>query len=315
MPKDLPPKMQTANKWHLPYNNKSPTWGIFCYNKFMRIFILILVLIVAALMQIRGYTITNSPLIEYINQNSPVIIAHRGAADVAPENTLAAFRRAVELGADGIELDVHLTLDGYLVVIHDYTINRTARMPNDDVLPAEINIADSTLYELRQFDFGIWFAPEFAGERIPILTEVLDAVPINTIVNIEIKAYKGQPFRAPAIALAQYLAGRENTDYIFVSSFNPMALNAFRRGARRTGAQIPTALIYGSNKEVPWYLHHGRGRILHNADILKPRAQDVRTERRPIIAWNVHDTDTVQKVMAAGAIGIITSNIGLINRN
>lgn len=97
--------------------------------------------------------------------NSPLIIAHRGASKQAPENTMSAFQRALELGADGIELDVHMSADGYLVVIHDETADRTS---NSNGL-----IKDKTLSELKSLDFGSWFSEDFKDEKIPELEEVL----------------------------------------------------------------------------------------------------------------------------------------------
>lgn len=93
------------------------------------------------------------------------IIAHRGASRVAPENTLAAFRAAARLGADGVELDVHASRDGALVVIHDHDVSRTT----GGVGEVWMLEADA----LRRLDAGRWFAAEFVGERVPWLDEVL----------------------------------------------------------------------------------------------------------------------------------------------
>jgi glycerophosphoryl diester phosphodiesterase len=105
------------------------------------------------------------------------VIAHRGASGTRPENTLVAFRRAVELGAHMIELDVQCTRDGAVVVIHDETLDRTT----DGAGP----LRNQTLAELAELDAGRWFDPAYAGERIPTLDAVLRAVPIA--VNVELK--------------------------------------------------------------------------------------------------------------------------------
>src|SRR5262245_679720 len=106
-----------------------------------------------------------------------LVIAHRGASGTCPENTLAAFRRAVEVGADMIELDVQLTRDDAVVVMHDWTLDRTT--------DGSGAVGERALDELRPLDAGRWFAPEFAGERVPTLAAVLDAVPIP--INVELK--------------------------------------------------------------------------------------------------------------------------------
>ena len=106
------------------------------------------------------------------------IIAHRGASKAAPQNTLAAFKKAKAMGAHGFENDVHLTKDGVIVVCHNPTIDATSNGTGA--------ICDMTLEELRQYDFGSYFSPEFAGEKIPTLKfyEVAQGL---EIVNVEIK--------------------------------------------------------------------------------------------------------------------------------
>jgi len=106
------------------------------------------------------------------------VIAHRGASGTAPENTLPAFRRAVEVGAHMIELDVQLTRDGQPVVIHDWTLDRTTS--------GRGAVRRRTLAEIAALDAGAWFGRVFAGTRVPTLDEVLAAVDIR--VNVELKA-------------------------------------------------------------------------------------------------------------------------------
>lgn len=108
------------------------------------------------------------------------IVAHRGASFCAPENTLSAFRRAIELGADGIETDVQVTADRKLVIHHNYSVDGTAN--------ATGKIADMTLEQLKTLDFGSHKGAEFAGERIATLDECLEVTRPLTLVNIELKA-------------------------------------------------------------------------------------------------------------------------------
>jgi glycerophosphoryl diester phosphodiesterase len=96
----------------------------------------------------------------------PVVIAHRGASRIAPENTMVAFRRALDLGADGIELDVHESRDGALVVIHDFVLARTTG--------AHGFVHDHDAGFIRRLDAGSWFDLTYARERVPLLREVLD---------------------------------------------------------------------------------------------------------------------------------------------
>ena len=111
----------------------------------------------------------------------PLIIAHRGASHLAPENTLTAFRLAKTLGADGFECDVQITRDRHLVVAHDYLTDLKTGVHG--------NIPDMDFDDLRQLDFGKWKSPEFAGEKIPTLEEVLEAAQDFRMVHIELKPY------------------------------------------------------------------------------------------------------------------------------
>jgi glycerophosphoryl diester phosphodiesterase len=110
----------------------------------------------------------------------PRIVAHRGASHDAPENTLPAFRRAWELGVECVELDVHLTRDGHVVVMHDAT---TKRIGGRDK-----RIDEQTLAELRELDVGGWKSPRYANERIPLLADVLATTPRGRTVFVEIKS-------------------------------------------------------------------------------------------------------------------------------
>ncbi len=109
------------------------------------------------------------------------IFAHRGYSAKYPENTLAAFRATAELPVEGVEFDVHLTADRQVVVIHDEKIDRTSNGTG--------YVKDLTLEQLRKYDFGSWFSEEFAGERIPTLSEVLDVFKdTDQRINIELKS-------------------------------------------------------------------------------------------------------------------------------
>ncbi len=156
----------------------------------------------------------------------PEVIAHRGFSLAAPENTLAAFRAAVEAGADRVEFDVLLTADGVPVVIHDRDLDRTTtgRGP----------VRGRTLAEVRALDAGRWFAPRFAGERVPTLDETLAACRGRIAVNVEIKgeavepgpAGEGEGVEAKVVGA---LRRHGMTAAAVVSSFEPLALERVRR--------------------------------------------------------------------------------------
>ncbi len=112
----------------------------------------------------------------------PLVLAHRGANKVAPQNTIPAFQKAIEFNADGLETDVHLSCDGHIVVCHNYTIDETSNGTGF--------IYEKTLSELKKLDFGSYFSDEFKGVPLPTLPELLDLTKSMKLINIEIKPPK-----------------------------------------------------------------------------------------------------------------------------
>ncbi|MCL2017539.1 MAG: glycerophosphodiester phosphodiesterase [Alphaproteobacteria bacterium] len=255
-----------------------------------------------------------------IKSKVPIIIAHRGASADAPENTLAAFKLAKRMGVDGIEIDVHLSASGDIVVIHDYELNRTARMPDGKPLKSRLNVEDLTLAELRKYDFGIWFSDKYSGEKIPTLEEVMDLIGSDILLNIEIKADRKKPFRKLSTAIANFLceySKKHSVNNVIVSSFNPLALNAFRSKARKLNLVIPTGLLYGYSPEVPWYLKRGQGRFIHNPDFMLSYCAGLQNKgdlssiglfkKRPVFVWTVDDVASATCLIQKNITGIITN--------
>src|ERR1035437_4069566 len=147
----------------------------------------------------------------------PILFAHRGASAFAPENTLASFKRALEDGAEAIELDVKLTSDGKVVVLHDQTVNRTTDGHGD--------VRAMSLADVQLLDAGSCFSPEFAGEPVPTLDEVFSAVGKKLFINIEITNY-ATPTDALPLRVPELVRSHELEDWVMFSSFN--ALNLIR---------------------------------------------------------------------------------------
>lgn len=162
----------------------------------------------------------NQSLRGAFNSGKTLIFGHRGAMALAPMNTMAAFERAMAQGADGIELDVHLSRDGQLVVIHDDTVDATTDGRGE--------VADLTLDELKRLDAGAWFSAAFAGQRLPTLDEVFDAFGDDLLLNIEIKSA-----RTTAGILEKRLADsvrRHNMrERIIISCFDPVILRRIKQ--------------------------------------------------------------------------------------
>lgn len=147
--------------------------------------------------------------------NKTLVIAHRGASKEAPENTLPAFQRALELGADGVELDIHPTKEGVLVVTHDEHTHRLTGVPG--------RVNQMTLPELKALDFGSHFSSKFQGEKIPTLEEVFDLLKGKMTIDVEIKSLNIRGDGREQ-ALVSLIRKWNMTDQVVVSSFNIFAL-------------------------------------------------------------------------------------------
>jgi len=156
-----------------------------------------------------------------VTATTPLIIAHRGASGYAPENTLTAFHKAIELGCQMIELDVRLSADEVPVVIHDGTLARTAGDSR--------RVSQLTIKQLRQLDAGSWFAPECAAERIPTLAEALAAIPETVTVNIELKPNGPGQIHRLAEQVSAVIAEQRVERRVLCSSFAHKVLWALRR--------------------------------------------------------------------------------------
>ena len=144
------------------------------------------------------------------------IFAHRGVSKHYPENTRVAFYAASKLPIAGIELDVHVTADGELVVIHDETIDRTSNGTG--------YVRDYTLQQLRAYDYGSWFSEEFVGENIPTLGEVLELfVGTQHLINIELKT-DVFPYEGIETLVIKEIAMHQMTERVIISSFNHKSL-------------------------------------------------------------------------------------------
>ncbi len=234
-----------------------------------------------------------------------VILGHRGASAVAPENTLVAFRRALELGADGVELDVTLTRDGIPVIIHDDTLDRTTN--------GKGNVKNFTLEEIRQLDAGAWKGAEFRGEKIPTLDQVIDlfaSTHPHPLLNIELKA-TGISTDGIETATLGVLHEKNYFDNIIVSSFNPLALMRMRLIA----PQIPRGLLYAS--DLPRYLRRAWLRPLVKPIALHPHYRMIdermmawtKQNKLRVNTWTVDDRLVAKKLGAWGVDALITNDV------
>jgi glycerophosphoryl diester phosphodiesterase len=229
-------------------------------------------------------------------------IAHRGASALAPENTIAAFEKAVELGADVIELDLHMSQDGELVVIHDDTLDRTT----DGSGP----VRERSLGELMRLDAGRWFGEGFAGQRIPRLDEVLDRFAGKVPLALEIKA--GSTF-FPGIEEKVISALRERAaiDHAAVASFDHYALRrlkeiepTIRTAALLVGRPVSLSALAGPAK--------ADGLALEASFVTKTEVEACRAAGLQLVVWVVNDPAQMRHFIRLGVDGIITDRPDLL---
>lgn len=232
----------------------------------------------------------------------PQVVAHRGGKRWAPENTMAAFKKAIEAGADGIELDIHRCKSGELVVIHDDTLNRTAGGTGQ--------IKDHTLAELRALDCGSWYDPAFKAERIPLLKEVLDEVNGRLTVNIEIKNCPNN-YADIDSELLKLLETYAHPDKIIISSFDHLVLKRIHDSCDKYKlALLGDCAIY----DLPDYARK-TGASAWNPEFDCVRDDTVKMAHDAGISvntWTVNSKEGWQKAIDLGVDAIITDDpVGL----
>jgi glycerophosphoryl diester phosphodiesterase len=242
-------------------------------------------------------------LSRYAKEARPVeITAHRGHARAAPENTLSAMRKAIESGADFAEMDVQLTADGKIVLLHDRDFKRVSGVAR--------RLDELTYDEVRRLDVGSWFDPAFAGERVPTLAEVIALCRGKLRLNIELKFFG--PDRKLARAVAELLREEKFESECIVTSLDYDGLREAKRHnpCLRTGLIVAYALGDVSRLEVDAlsvradFLSDGLLRASHRLG-------------REVHVWTVNDARQMFVLMKRGVDNIITSDpdLGIHVRN
>jgi glycerophosphoryl diester phosphodiesterase len=230
----------------------------------------------------------------------PLVLGHRGASAEAPENTLAAFRRAMALGADGVELDVWRCATGEIVVIHDEDTRRTCG--------ESLAVPDAPRAALRALDAGAWKGEAFRGERIPLLSEALEALP-GAVVNVELKARTGRPDPGLALGVARALADARAGERCIVSSFDFRLVRAFREAAPR----VATGLLFEPSWHWRWRLPLARWRLAPSAvhpsrSLCTPaRLARWRAAGLAVNVWTVDRPEELEALARAGVSALIAN--------
>ena len=227
----------------------------------------------------------------------PWVIAHRGASLAAPENTMAAFRKAAAMGAECIETDLHLSRDGRLVVLHDATLNRTT---NGDGL-----VKNFTYAELRKLDAGSWFSEEFKGERMPTVEDLLDfAGQTDLSLYLEIKGGAGYGVERAVISA---LRGRKESKASVVLCFDGSVLDRIHQLDRL----VMTGLLFESGGEdmVKEAVRVGARQIGPRGDCVNPALiEDAHRRGLKVVTWTIDEPAQMRALAAAGVDGITTNH-------
>ena len=247
----------------------------------------------------------------------PLIIGHRGASALAPENTLTAFRRAISDGADGIEFDVRLSRDGVAVVIHDATLKRTGLQPG--------NVSDLTAAELQLTDVGRWFTnspkrppsssdPDFSDETVPLLQDVFELFEKQGLLYLEMKADMGAGMNLAA-EVARLIRASPIRERVVVECFDLSLLKQIKAidSTIRTAALFepqlsrPTRLLRRDYPRLAAAVAVDEIALHHK--LASPRTIDeaLRLNQR-VVVWTVENPAWVAKAKSLGITALITNN-------
>lgn len=272
-----------------------------------------------SLSRLRKFRLTNP---NPTSAKDPLIIAHRGASAVAPENTLAAFARAMDDGADGIELDVRLSRDGVPIVIHDETLRRTGLR--------EEAVAKMTAKQLGEVDVGSWFnrahpkraREDYARECVSRLDQVFRFFQDRDArLYVEMKTGANEGFAKLTQAVAHLTREHRLYSLTVVVSFDLAAIAQIKQidSAIRTGAlfepKSDLTTIVRKRRMIGAAVDHGANEILLHRSLATRSAVRLATESElPVVVWTVDDPKWISRARSLGIHALITNNPAEITR-
>ena len=228
-----------------------------------------------------------------------LVFGHRGMSEFYPENTMISFSHcASNPKIDAVELDVHVCRSGEVVVAHDFSLKRTAGL--------DIEIEDLTFDEIKGIDVGSFKGSQFSDARIPLLSELFSSFGDRFIYDVELKVKAGRINTELSRKVVDIIKQYSLEDRVLVSSFNPVALRAFRRTCRgyAHGLEMPIADIFDRSANVPKPLRNGAGHLISGSTYLKPSVEQLDKDfllshaRLPIMTWTVNTASEARRIMA-----------------
>jgi len=250
-----------------------------------------LIVVVLALVQV-GY-VANS----WNTTESIAITAHRGSSLSAPDNSLAVIERAIDDGADYVELDVRQTADGQLVLLHDKDLLRVAGDPRD--------VWNVTLAEIKTMDAGSWFGPQFRDTRIPTLTEAIDLLRGRAKLYLEVKS---SPFSPGLVSqVIETLKQEKMLDQTLIAALEPDVLRQAQRLAPGLRTSLLVHSVIGPIDGQPFDVLALREALINPA-----RISNLRQQNQEIHVWTVNDRRTLSRMIDQGVDNIITDRPELL---
>jgi len=231
----------------------------------------------------------------------PILFAHRGDLTHAPENTLPAFSQAIQKDADGVELDVKLTADGHVIVIHDGTVDRTT--------DGKGKIGSFTLEAIRELDAGAWFDSQFIGTKVPLLEEVFETVGKDKLINIELTNYF-TPRDGLVKKVCEVIQRHNNARQILFSSF----LSSNLKTAQKTLPEIPRGLLALPGLMGLWARSFGfmfgeyQALHPHILDVSREEIQRVHRVKRRVHVWTANSVEEILRLRDWGVDGLFTDD-------
>ena len=233
-----------------------------------------------------------------------LVFGHRGFSQNYPENTMLSFSQCADNPLiDGVELDVHMCRSGEVVVAHDFSLKRTAGIDRE--------IEDFSYDELRDIDVGSFKGPQFGDARIPLLSDLFTAFGNRFLYDIELKVKAGKVNSAMSRKVIDLISDFNLWPNILVSSFNPIALGAFRRECRLHGnvSAPPMADIFAHSADIPRLLWNGAGHIVSRSSYQKPESLQVderylESHGLPVITWTVNTEEEALRLLGLNRSGM-----------
>jgi glycerophosphoryl diester phosphodiesterase len=249
----------------------------------------------------------NEVMAQQINNRNPIVVAHRGASGYAPENTMAAIKKAITMGVDMIEIDVQLSKDNEVVLMHDLTVDRTTN--------GKGKVRDLYLEEIKKLDAGKWFSSEFSGEKVPTLEEVIQAINGQCKLLIEVKRVKSKKLEIEN-KIVQLINKYNAYNWCIVQSFETQVIKNIQALDKsiechklvtmnisvlplHIDSRIKTGTIY-KYKTVqsinPYF------KMLN-----KRKVNKIHSRGQKIITWTVNEPEDMKRMIEMGVDGIITN--------